>query len=477
MTGARARRSTLVASILGSSLAFLDTMVVVVALPRIAGDLGLGLAAEQWVLLAYSLPLVAMYLVAGAIGDRHGHRRTFVRGVVGFAAASALAGAAPTTAALITARVLQGTAAAFVTTNSLALLRAEYGDEAGRAIGLWTSFTSAATLVAPPLGGAIAQWTSWRWIFFLNLPLAVACVAFASRGGPGAAPVRQDGVDYVGAVAVAVGLGSATFALVEGAVHGLASVWWSVVLAAAGLIGFWLAERRAPAPLLPLAVFRERNFAGASVETFFVYAAIAGIFTYFTIYLQFLGFSPVAAGIAELPVDILLVLLGARMGALADRYGPRAFLTTAPLLIAGAASSFALLQDRSDFWTAGIAGLALLSVGLAVLVAPITATVLSSVPADRAGTASGVNSTISRLGGLFAVALLGVVATIVYASEADDHGQPFFVGQTNPALREASVHAFRAVMIAVAGLALAAAAVGFVWISNQARSPAIAEPG
>ena len=379
-----ARRRTLAASILGSSLAFLDAMVVVVALPRIAGDFGLGLAAEQWVLLAYSLPLVAMYLVAGAIGDRRGHRRVFVAGVVGFAAASALAGAAPTAGVLIGARVLQGTAAAFVTTNSLALLRDAYGDHAGRAIGLWASLTSVATLAGPPLGGAIAQWASWRWIFFLNLPLAIACVVLASRSGAGATPVARERIDYLGAATAAVGLGGATYALVEGANRGLSYAWWGIVLAVAGFAGFWLAERRAPTPLLPLVLFRERNFAAVSVETFFVYAAIAGIFTYFTLYLQFLGFSPVAAGIAELPADIALILFGSLMGNLADRYGPRAFLTAAPVLIGGAAVSFAFLETRSDFWSAGIIGLALLSAGLAVLVAPITAD-RPGVRASRAG--------------------------------------------------------------------------------------------
>lgn len=178
----RPRAATLAATTLGSSLAFLDAMVVVVALPRIAEDLDFGLAGQQWVLLAYSLALAALYLVAGAVGDRRGHRRVFVISAAGFAAASALAGAAPSGAVLIAARGLQGVAGAFLTTNSLALLRAAYGEGSGRAIGLWTSFTSVATLVGPPLGGAIVQWASWRWIFFLNLPLAVGAVALARLG-------------------------------------------------------------------------------------------------------------------------------------------------------------------------------------------------------------------------------------------------------------------------------------------------------
>jgi EmrB/QacA subfamily drug resistance transporter len=467
MTSVAARRSTLAASILGSSIAFLDTMVVVVALPRIASDLGLGLAAEQWVLLAYSLPLAALYLVAGAIGDRRGHRQVFVAGVVGFAAASALAGIAPSGAVLIVARVLQGAAGAFVTTNSLALLRAEYGESAGRAIGLWTSFTSAATLIAPPLGGAIAQYASWRWIFFLNLPLAFACVAFASRGRSGTEAVLGGRIDRVGAVAAAVGLGGVTYALVEGPSQGIGAVWWSIVLAAVGFAAFWAAERRSEEKLLPLPLFRERNFAGVSVETFFVYAAISGVFTYLTLYLQFLGFSPLGAGLAELPVDVVLVLFGSLVGTLAGRYGPRAFLTAAPVLIAGAAASFAFVQERSDFWGAGIVGIVLLSVGLAILVAPITTTALSSAPPAQAGTASGVNSTISRIGSLFAVALLGAVATLAYRAAAYDGGQPFAVGEQDAALRDASVHAFRAVMVGVASFALVGALVGAAWISNR----------
>lgn len=470
------RRATLAATILGSSVAFLDTMIVVIALPSIADDLGMGLAGQQWVLLAYSLTLVALYLVAGAVGDRRGHRRVFTAGAVGFAAASVLAGLAPSAAVLIAARALQGVAGAFLTTNSLALLRQTYGPESGRAIGLWTAFTSLATLVGPPLGGAITQWASWRWIFFLNLPLAVAAVVLARS--PGGEPVPDGGraIDVRGAVTGAAGVALVTYGIVEGAEQGVAAVWWAFAAGGTALVAFWLVERRAADPILPLRLFRRRNFAAVNATTLVVYGAISGIFVYLTLYLQFLGFSPLQTGLAELPVDIAMLVLGARFGTLAGRRGPKPYLVAAPLMLAAAALTFLALGDRSDFWVAGIVGILLLSLGLAVLVAPITNAALTAAPAEETGTAAGVNSTLGRLGGLLAVAILGLVASLVYQASAS-HGAPLEVGQTDPALREASVDAFRAAMLVAAGLGILGAAVAGFGISNpEAIRAGRAEP-
>ncbi|HXV58455.1 MAG TPA: MFS transporter [Gaiellaceae bacterium] len=472
------RRLTLAATILGSSLAFVDATVVIVALPTIEEDLGLGLAGQQWVFLSYSLALAALYLVGGAVGDRYGRRSVFVAGAAGFALSSVLAGAAPSGAVLIGARALQGVAGAFLTTNSLALLRAAYGPESGRAIGLWTSFTSVATIAGPPAGGALVEWVSWRWIFFLNLPLAGAAVALALLGRerePAAAAPRR--LDLPGAVLAAAGFGLLTYGLVEGAENGFGDLWWAFAGAAAALAAFAVVEARSPAPMLPFELFRSRNFAAANAETFLVYAGLYGFLVFSTLYLQFLGFSPFEAGLINIPTSLVMILLAARFGALADRHGPRLYLTLGPGLIGAGTLVFLLVEERADFWTAGVAGLALFSLGLAVMVAPITATALKSAPESHAGIASGVNSTVSRLGSLVAIAVIGLVIALVFEARTDaPDAVPLARDQTDPELREASVAGFQAGMLVAAGLALAGAVVGGVGISNREAGGERPEP-
>ena len=456
-----ARQLTLAATILGSSLAFIDTTVVIVALPTIERDLGLGLAGQQWVFLAYSLTLAALYLTGGAVGDRYGRRPTFAVGVVAFALASALAGAAPDGATLIAARALQGIGGAFVTTNSLALLRAIYGKDAGRAIGLWTAFTSVSTIAGPIVGGALVDWVSWRWIFYVNLPLAAATVALAYLGRcEERMAVRVGRLDLPGAVLAALGFGSLTYALVEQA-------WWALALAAPALALFALVEARTREPMLPFGLFRRRNFAVVNSQTFVVYAALYGFFVYYTIYLQFLGFSAFEAGLLNIPFSAALIVLAARFGALSDRYGPRAFLTGAPALLAAGTLVFLLVDERGDLWTAGVGAILLYSLGLAALVAPITATALKAVPEENAGIASGVNSTVSRLGSLISVALVGLVIATSFGPEG---AVPLAKDQREPRLRQESVEAFRAGMLVVAGLALAGAALGLGISNREARS-------
>ncbi len=472
MPGPRGRVSrktlTLGATALGSSLAFLDATVVVVALPRIDRDLGLGLTGQQWVYLSYSLALASFYLVGGAAGDRLGRRRTFVAGVLGFALASALAGAAPNEAVLLVARVLQGIAGAFLTTNSLALLRTVYGAGSGRAIGLWTSLTGVATIAGPLIGGALAEWASWRWIFFVNLPLATAAVVLAWLGrGPEPTQRRDGPVDLAGAACAAAGFGFLTYAIVEGADGGFAHVAWGFAIAGLALAAFVLVERRAPQPLLPFSLFRRRNFSAATVETFLVYGALGGVGLYFTLYLQFLGFSPFEAGLATVPMIVVIILLAPRFGALADAIGPRLLLTLGPALVGTGALVFLFLDDRSDFWWAGITGIVLFSVGLAALVAPITSTALGAAPPELVGVASGVNATVSRLGRLLAVAVIGLVVTLVFERSGGGAGAtPLAAGQVDEQLRSASIDAFRAGMLLASALAFAGSAVGWRWISN-----------
>jgi EmrB/QacA subfamily drug resistance transporter len=465
----RRQTLTLVATILGSSLAFIDATVVIVALPTIERDLDLGLSGQQWVFLAYSLALASLYLAAGAIGDRYGRRNAFVAGAAGFALTSIPAGAAPNEAVLIVARFLQGVAGAFLTTNSLALLRGVYGDNAGRAVGLWTAFTSVATLAGPPAGGALVEWASWRWIFFLNLPLAAATVFLAQVGRCGEArQLRVGRFDIAGAALAAIGFGALTYGLVEGARAGVVDYAWAFAVALVALAGFAAYERRAAEPMLPFALFKRRNFAVANLETFVVYAALYGSLVFFTLYLQFLGFTPFETGLLQVPTSLILFLLAARFGALADRQGPRLYLTAAPFLLGLSTLSMLFISDRSDFWTAGVLAIALSALGLAMLVAPITATALKSAPADFAGIASGVNSTVSRLGSLMSIAIVGLVISVVFHAQVDaPEAVPLAKGQEAPELRDASIDAFRAGMIVVAGLAFAGAAIGALGISNE----------
>jgi EmrB/QacA subfamily drug resistance transporter len=473
------RALTLGATVIGSSLAFIDATVVIVALPTIERDLDLGLSGQQWVFLSYSLALAALYLVAGAIGDRRGRREIFVVGVAGFAVASLLAAVAPNGGFLIAARALQGVFGAFLTVNSLALLREVYGSESGRAIGLWTAFTSVATVAGPPAGGALVEWISWRWIFFINLPLAGVAVLLALAGRTGERAEQRVGrLDVPGAALAAIGFGSLTYAMVEGAEDGFADYWWAFLIAAASLAAFGVVERRTAEPMLPFELFRRRNFTAANLETFLVYAALSGNFVFVILYLQFLGFSPFQAGLLEIPTSLIMIALAARFGALADRLGPRLFLTGGPALLGVGTLFFLLVDERSDFWTAGIAGLLLFALGLAMLVAPITATALSSAPSEFAGIASGVNSTVSRLGGLLAVAVVGLVIALVFEGQVGEtDAVPLAADQTEPELRDGSVDAFRAGMLVVAGLAFAGAAVGAFGISNtQAEADGATAP-
>jgi EmrB/QacA subfamily drug resistance transporter len=463
------RTLTLVATILGSSLAFIDASVVIVALPTIERELDLGLTGQEWVFLSYSLSLAALYLCAGAIGDRYGRRATFIAGAAGFALTSILAGAAPNGAVLILARLLQGVAGAFLTTNSLALLRGVYADEAGRAIGLWTAMTSVATIAGPPAGGALVEWASWRWIFFINIPLAALTVLLARVGRcDERAELRLGRLDLPGAALAALGFGAVTYAMVEGADKGFSDYWWAFLIGVCSLVAFVVVERRVREPMLPFDLFKRRNFAVANLETFLVYASLYGFFVYFTLYLQFLGFTPFQAGLVNIPSSLLMILLAARFGALADRHGPRLYLTLGPVLTGAGVLLFLLVGEKNDFWSWGIAALLLFSLGLAVFVAPITSTALKAAPSEYAGIASGVNSTVSRLGSLMAVAVIGLVISVVFNGRTDvKDAVPLGKNQRGAELRDASKDGFRAGMVLTAALAFAGAAVAGAGISNR----------
>ncbi len=319
------RNVVLVATILGSAMAFIDATVVNVALPAIGDDLHLGLAGRQWVFLSYSLVLASLYLVAGAVGDRIGQRRVFLGGALGFAVTSALAGAAPSGAFLIGARALQGVAAAFLTTGSLALLRATFGSESGRAVGLWTAWTGITTIAGPPLGGAMVELASWRWIFYFNLPLAAAAALLAHRAAHDDIPPpdRARPFDVGGAALMAIGFAALTYALVEGASRGVGAVWWAIAVAVGGLAAAVLLEWLIDDPMLPLPLFRRRNFAVANLVTLLVYAGLGGSTFFLVLYLQtVIGYSPIQASLVMVPISVVMLLLAGRFGRLADRQGP-----------------------------------------------------------------------------------------------------------------------------------------------------------
>ncbi|MGH3115640.1 MAG: MFS transporter, partial [Gaiellales bacterium] len=290
---------------------------------------------------------------------------------------------------------------------------------------------------------------------------------------------RTGRLDLAGATLAAVGFGFLTYGLVEGSDRGFGELWWTFVVAGITLATFVVVERRVAEPMLPFELFRRRNFAAANLATFVVYAALYGYFVYFTIYLQFLGFTPFEAGLINIPSSAIMIVLAARFGALADRNGPRLYLTAGPALLGIGTLLFLLVDERSDFWTAGIASLVVFSFGLAMLVAPITATALKSAPERYAGIASGINSTVSRLGSLLAVALIGLVISLVFQAQTDNEDAvPLARDQEAAELRDASVDGFRAGMLLSAGLAFVGAAVAAVGISDreaQGEEPEVSE--
>ena len=465
-TERRTRLLTLAATALGSALAFLDATVVIVALPRMEEDLGLGLAGQQWVVLGYSLALSALYLVSGAVGDRIGLRRTFVVGVILFALASLVCAVATSETTLIGGRVLQGFGGAALTTSSLALLRVVWAGEAGRAIGLWTSLTSLATIGGPPLGGLIVQTVSWRWVFLINLPLAIVVVALALAAR---APVEHEHsssrLDLVGAALTAVGLTGITFGVVELQSRGFAAVVPALAIGVAALGGLVAWTFRAPAPLIPPSLLRRPGLTQANVVTLVVYAALGAHLLFLPLYLQFLGFSPTLAGLAFTPPSIALILLAPRFGRIADRSGPRWPIAGGSFTIGVGVLLLLPIGSRADAWTWGIASLVLVALGLSAVVAPITAAALSPAPEDLAGVAAGLNQTVARVGGVLSVAAVGALAGWAFARAGGIGGTPF-----DPALsgvdRQAGIDAFHWVVIAVAALAFTGSALAATLLSG-----------
>jgi len=498
---ARTKRLTLIACILGSGIALLDGTVVNVALPTIQRALGGGLAGQQWVVNGYALTLGSLILVGGSLGDLFGERLIFTIGATGFGIASLGCALAPTIGVLVALRALQGIASALLTPASLAVIVNTFPEsERGGAIGTWTAWGTIAGVLGPLVGGWLLQVASWRWIFLINLPLVAACVALISIAmSPSkrrAKRVRH--VDFPGAALGALGLAGMVFALIEQPVLGWGSV--GVMLPLVGglalLVTFVLYESRAPDPMLPLRLFRKRNFAAGNLETLAMYGGLSILFFFLGLFLQEVaGYSPLEAGLATLPVTVLMFLLSRRFGALADRHGPRLFMGAGPIVCAAGLLMFQRVGANVDYLTEVLPPLLLFALGLSMTVAPLTAAVLADATTSDAGIASGVNNAIARVAGLMGTAAVGAAVASSFASnlnqrltgsrlgpaaqeavaaakrlplgKPDVHGVPPHQARTVTAAAEAaSLHSFHVGMAIAAVLLAIGGVAGIVGIRN-----------
>jgi EmrB/QacA subfamily drug resistance transporter len=422
----RQQRLTLVATILGSTVVFLDSTVVNVALPAIADGLDAGLAGQQWVVEAYMLTLVSLLLVGGSLGDQFGRRRVFVIGLIAFGATSILCALAPTVELLIAARALQGIAGALLVPGSLAIVAASFeGAARGKAVGTWTAWTGIATVLGPAGGGALVEALSWRAIFWVNIPLIAATVALTLHS------VRESrdmeafrGIDWLGIALSAAGLAGPVFALIEQPTRGWSDpvVWVSMVtgIVCFALFVFW--EMRARHPMLDLTLFRIRNFRVANLTTLAAYAGLIGGLFFVGLFLQQVaGYSPIEAGLATTPVSLILFFLSPRWGRLASGTGPRLPMSLGPIV--GGVGLIMLMRVGSDpsYVSDVLPAIVVFGLGLSATVAPLTATVLDSVEERHVGIASGVNNGIARVAGLLAIAVLGAVISAGFGSNLDSN--------------------------------------------------------
>jgi EmrB/QacA subfamily drug resistance transporter len=442
-------RWTLLATVLGSSVVLLDGTVVNIALPAIGRDLGAGVDGLQWIISGYLLTLASLILLGGALGDRFGRRRVFVIGVIWFAAASLLCGLAPNLPTLIAARLLQGIGGAMLTPGSLAILQASFVQEdRAVAIGAWSGLGGIATAVGPFLGGWLVQAVSWRLIFLLNLPLAVAVVIAALQHVPESAdPESAREIDLAGAALATLGLGGTTYALIEAPTAGWdsATILFTLIVGLLSLVAFVFVEARRRQPMLPLSLFRSRAFTGTNIVTLAVYGAFGGVFFLMVVQLQqVVGMSPIQAGVATLPITALMLVLSPRAGKLATRIGPRAPLTVGPI-VAGAGIALMTRIDVGSSYVADVLpALLVFGLGIALTVAPLTATVMASVEERHAGVASAVNNAVARAAGLITVAVLPALAGLTGAAYLDP--QIFSAGFHRAALLSAGLTALGGVL-------------------------------
>jgi EmrB/QacA subfamily drug resistance transporter len=491
------KRLVLVAAILGTTVVTVDSTVVNVALPAIQDDLGGGLAGQQWTANAYLLTLGSLLLIGGSLGDLFGERRVFALGVALFGLTSILCAVAPTIEVLVAARAVQGMAGALLTPSALAVIVAAFPpDERGRAVGAWTAWGGIGTVLGPLVGGQLVDSASWRWIFAINVPIVLVTLLLVARAVPESERRRGARVDAVGALLCALGLAGMTFGLIEQPVRGWGdpAVFLALALGALLFAGFLAWERRTDHPMLPLALFRRRNFAVGNVQTFSMYAGLGVVFFLLVLFLQQVaGYSALEAGSASIPVTLVMFALSMRFGALADRYGPRFFMGVGPLVAAAGMALLVRLDADVDYVADLLPGLLIFALGLSMTVAPLTATVLADADESNAGIASGVNNAIARVASLVAIAAVGAAVAAAFSSAVDDElgalrddprvtqaverarDRPLSsfsvagVPEVREASRDASVRSFRVGMAASAALVALGGLLGLIGIQNPRR--------
>jgi EmrB/QacA subfamily drug resistance transporter len=452
-----AGRGVITAAVLGSGMAMLDGTVVNVALKTIGKDLDASLSELQWITNGYLLLLASLILLGGALGDRLGRRRVFVVGVVWFAAASILCGLAPDPSTLIAARVLQGIGGALLTPGSLAIIESVFAPaDRGRAIGSWSGLGSIAAAIGPFVGGGLVQYADWRWIFLINAPIAVVTVVVAYRFVPETSAVTEGRFDVLGAVLAAVSLGGLTYWLIEFHSSGAPLALGLGVVTG---VAFIVVEHRTRHPMMPLDMFASRNFSAANAMTLLVYAALGAVMFFLVIDLQTVaGYGALEAGLATLPLTVIMLLLAARGGALGARIGPRIPMTVGPIVMAVGVAWLSLVGADTSYWVGVLPPVCVFGLGLALMVAPLTMTVLAAAPTERAGIASGVNNAVARAGSLLAVAALPVAVGL----GGDQYADPV-------AFDDAYVKA----MLACAGLLAVGGVISWLTITH---GPVVAKP-
>jgi EmrB/QacA subfamily drug resistance transporter len=453
----RRKRLVLITCILGTSVVAIDSTVVNVALPAIRHDVGGGFAGQQWVVNAYLITLASLILVGGSLGDMFGERRVFAAGVAAFGLVSILAALAPTIEVLVVARALQGVAGAAVTPAGLAVIVAVFPeDERGKAIGSWTAWGAIGMVIAPLLGGWLVDVASWRWVFAINVPVVLTTLVLIQRVVPQAREVDEDAlVDVLGGVLCAFGLAGFTFGLIRQPAAGWGDPSVFVTLGG-GLVlfaSFLVHEARTRFPMLPLELFKSHNFALGNLETLLMYGGLSVLSFFQVIFLQeAAGWDAVQAGLASLPITVVMFTSSSRFGALADRFGPRFFMGVGPLVAAAGLALLTRVPTDLNYFTDMLPAMLIFSLGLAMTVAPLTSTVLSGADVHNAGTASGVNNAIARLAGLLGVAAVGALVAATYGGKAG-----------------ADAGSYHLAMGISAGLVAVAGVIGLLGIRNPDR--------
>ena len=491
----------LAATILASSMAFIDSTIVNVALPALQTSLHATIVGVQWVVESYGLFLAALILLGGSLGDLFGRRAMFLIGLGIFAAASIACGLGANIQQLVIARIAQGIGAALLVPGSLSIISASFDEKTrGQAIGTWSGFTAITTALGPVLGGWLIEHASWRWAFFINVPIAALVIVISLPHVPESRSANASRVDWLGAVAATLGLGGVIYGLIEST-----SLGWKhprvVVSLIAGflcLVGFVLVEARTSSPMVPLTLFASRSFSGANLLTLFLYAALGIFFFLFPMNLiQVQGYSTTATGAAALPLILLIFFLSRWSGGLVARYGARAPLIIGPLIAAAGFALFAVPGVGAEYWKAFFPAFIILGLGMAISVAPLTTVVMNSVDQNRAGTASGINNAVARVSGVLAIAILGIVMVKLFSSSLNRSltGRPLepgivqyiraneikLAGLDLPSdvdvdtrnlirmsLSRAFLFGFRTVTLICAGLSLASAAIALVMIPAKA---------